>query len=228
MGNVDLYHCDNSGCQYNGSTSVDAGGNFVFTNSPFTGFLVPGQYKLIARADQYDQTETDIFEARADEDHNVGDVALQPFPIRISLVRPCADIPASGGSCLYTVQITNRRAERISGRVWSIVTGFGLGSHAGVTVFQAGGQSLSLESLSSKATSFAFQVPGDVSANATICVASWFGEEHRAAYFKTLAQADLFCVNKMASGNFRTLSKKESLKLFRELDSPQKAIPNQK
>jgi hypothetical protein len=216
---VNLLRCDDQGCFPIASQFVDANGRFVFTDGVIGGFLVPGNYKIIASAEEYDQLETDLFEVAANEDKDVGDLALTPFPIRISLLRPCAVIPAAGGRCDFSVRVTNRLAEGTSGRAWSIVTGSFMGSRVFSTQFQADGErAMRLAGLSSKTLEFSFDVPGNVSQDASFCVRTWFGEDRRDAYFNPLAVSDLFCVAKMPSGAFRALSRKESLKMFEQLD----------
>jgi len=227
--NVDLLRCDDQGCFYIAFQYADANGRFVFTDGVFGGFLIPGQYKLIARAAEYDQLETDVFEVGANEDKDVGDLALTPFPIRITLLRPCAVIPAAGGRCDFTVQFTNRLAEATVGRAWSIVTGSSMGSRVFSTAFQADGESaVKLPGLSSKTRQFTFDVPGNVSQSASFCVRTWFGEDRRDAYFNPLAMSDLFCVAKMPSGAFQALSRKESLKLFEQLNDRTLKNPRRK
>jgi hypothetical protein len=216
---VGLLRCDDQGCFFIAFQNADADGRFLFTDGVIGGFLIPGQYKIVANAAEYDQLETDVFEVGANEDKDVGDLALTPFPIRITLLRPCAVIPVAGGRCDFSVQFTNRLAEGTVGRAWSIVTGFNMGSRVFSTEFQADGErAVRLPGLSSKALQFTFDVPGNVSQNASFCVHTWFGEDRRDAYFNPLAMSDLFCVAKLPSGTFQALSKKESLKLFEQLN----------
>jgi hypothetical protein len=226
---VDLLRCDDQYCFYVAFQYADANGRFVFTDGVFGGFLIPGQYKLVARAAEYDQLETDVFEVGANEDKDVGDLALTPFPIRISLLRPCAVIPAAGGRCDFSVQFTNRLAEGAAGRAWSIVTGSSMGSRVFLTEFQAEGErALKLPGLGSKTLQFTFDVPGNVSQSASFCVRTWFGADRRDAYFNPLAMSDLFCVAKMPSGAFQALSRKESLKLFEQLNDRKLKSPRRK
>jgi hypothetical protein len=82
--------------------------------------------------------------------------------------------------------------------------------------------------LGSKTLQFTFDVPGNVSQSASFCVRTWFGEDRRDAYFNPLAMSDLFCVAKMPSGAFQALSRKESLKLFEQLNDRKLKSPRRK
>jgi hypothetical protein len=75
--------------------------------------------------------------------------------------------------------------------------------------------------LSSKTLQSAFTVPGNVSPGASFCVRVYFGEDHRDAYFNPLGAKDLFCVTKLSSGAFQSLSGKASIKLFEQLNRRQ-------
>lgn len=229
-GSVELYRCENDNCSFARNVPIDGKGQFFFQGAQqFGGWILPGTYKVIAHAEQYDQAETATFTVSANEDKDLGDISLEPFPIRLTMIRPCAIIPLAGGPCSFTVEVTNRQDETIAGRLWTIVTGQSIGTRAFSTTFQAGGaQLITLDPLTSKQARFSFVVPGDVSSNANICVQAYFGQAVPGYFFETLAQADLFCVSKIAAGSFRVLTKQESKKLFSTLNSRPVVTPEQK
>ena len=52
---VDLYQCDATNCSFMTSSNIDNGGRFSFVTTPANNlFIVPGNYKVVGRADQYD------------------------------------------------------------------------------------------------------------------------------------------------------------------------------
>ena len=82
---------------------------------------------------------------------------------------------------------------------------------------------MTLQSEDSKQVRFAFRVPGEVSAGATIC-ANLFVSRRRAAFFDTVGVTGLFCIVKEEAG-FSLVADKETQKIFRQTSGRTLAPP---
>lgn len=212
---VRLLRCDDAGCNDVNSQPADGEGRFRFEQD-FSGQpLEVGTFQVLATADEYQQGQTDPFAVAKGEDHDVGDVRLEPFPVRISTVEPCGNIPPEGGRCRYGARITNRSGTELTALAWSLVQGSGLGSLTDATEFQAGMRSARLPSRQFKDLRFEFTVPGDVQAGAFLCTTLTVGRRP-GAFFDTLESAQLFCISKEAAG-FKVMAEKKAHQLFRQL-----------
>jgi hypothetical protein len=231
FGFVRLLRCESFGCSDINSQSAGSDGRFLFTRDAGGQFLAPGTYQIIATANEYEAGQTDQFEVFGGDDRDLGNVALQPFPVRFSDITPCTDVPAQGGKCRYSVRITNRLSTRLSGAAWSLVTGSGTGSHTDSTNFQTDDpKKMTLESLESKVVRFDFDVPGTVRAGAFICTQVFFGDDRREPLFNTVGQRFLFCITKSfnPTSAFSVAPSKDAQKNFRRSDGRMMAPPKAK
>src|SRR5262249_9646830 len=98
---VRLLHCDAPGCFDVNSSGADAEGRFRFERDASGQPLEAGTYQIIASANEYHDGQPPPFPAGDGEEVNVGDVPLEPFPVRVSEIRPCGALPPEGGTCRY-------------------------------------------------------------------------------------------------------------------------------
>lgn len=196
-----LEYCVDGTCDWVAWTSPDEAGYFRFVPA-YRGHLPAGDYKLFAAAYEYlDSESVAIAAVAADEHRDVGDIALEPWPVKLSLVRSCGDLPTSGGLCRYRVKVTNRSTKPIRGALWSLV-GTQTGSLAGDTQFQIGNPiRMTLRSGASRVMDFKFWVPASVPDTDydLICATIRFGQGTNQMFFNTLARRDL-CIRKGAEG----------------------------
>lgn len=196
-----LYRCEGDTCSFVNSTIPDAAGLFRFETDYSGNRLIAGSYRIDAYADQYFSAQTGIFDVGENVAQNVGDVRLNSLPVRFSDVQPCAQIPASGGECIFTARIFNGTSKTLTGKVWSLANGSLPDTFAGYTNFQIRNpQDLDLGKGKSKVFSFQFNVPANTSTYGTfICTRVFVGEGGQ-ALFNTIGVRDLFCVYRTAGG----------------------------
>lgn len=212
---VQLLRCEgDEGCFTVNEQPATSEGRFLFDRD-FSGRpLEVGTYQVVAFANQYQPGQTDLFAVGEGEERDVGDVRLEPFPVQLSNINPCGNIPAEGGTCKYSVTVANRSGTRLDAEAWSLVQGFGIGSFTDFTHFQAGIRQLTLQSEESREARFEFRVPSQVSAGATICT-ELFVSRRRAAFFDTVGAAGLFCIIKEDAG-FSIVADKKAQQIFRQ------------
>jgi len=198
---VELARCVLDNCNYLGANAVpDENGVFTFEVN-FLGLpLDPGQYIVRASAGDYASVEYGPFAAASGELVDLGDIAMSPPPYVIENVIPCADIPATGGRCNYTVDVRNNTDETVRGLGWSIVNTYGGTSPLGYSVFPADStRQVQLRRLSTRTMRFSFDVPSDVAPGTIMCADAWFADR-ATEYFGTLRNQSLFCVFKQSDG----------------------------
>ena len=156
-----------------------------------------------------------------DEQLDVGDIALEPPPISFSDIRPCAELLPQGGTCRYSVTISNNTSAPLRGTAWSLVEGSGLGFN-GFTTFEASTQgeldlvvvrgSFSAEPFGSEVVAFQFTVPSFAPDGATFCTRAFLGLPPNPLVNIT-REGFLFCIAKGTTG-FRVMSVRESKGVF--------------
>jgi hypothetical protein len=195
--NVELALCNQDGC-FQGMNSLppDEFGVFRFETDWSNNPLDPGQYLIRVWAGEYVPAEVGPFDAVSAEVTNLGDIALQPPPFTFGNVSPCADIPASGGKCAFTVDIHNNTETAVIGLGWGIVSTWGGTSPLGFSMFQTDGSNATpVKALSSSTMRLSFNVPAGVAEGTFMCVDGWFSDRAN-EYFGTLRAEPLFCVSK--------------------------------
>jgi hypothetical protein len=211
---VRLLRCEEDGCFDVSQLPADQEGRFLFDRD-FSGQpLEVGTYQVVAFANQYFEAQTDPFAVGENEERDIGDIPLEPFPVQLSNISPCGNIPAKGGTCKYSVTVANRSGTRLDAEAWSLVQAFDIGSFTGFTEFQAGLRQLTLQSEDSKQVRFEFRVPSEVRADAFICT-NLFVSRRRAAFFDTVGASGLFCITKEEAG-FSIVADKEAQQIFRQ------------
>jgi len=222
--NVLLLRCEELGCFDVSFQRADSAGRFRFSFDFSVNPLEAGTYQVLAFADEYEQGQTDLFDVGEGEDRDIGDLPLQPFPIRFSEIRPCGNLPPEGGTCRYSVRVTNRSATPLQGAAWSLVGSNGIGSVIDFTQFQtAKPQKMILDSGESKIIRFEFAVPGTVRDNIFICTQAFFGQDHLNPFFDTVGQRNLFCISKGSLGAFSVVADREAQKLHWQLNRQSRA-----
>lgn len=196
---VRLLHCGTFGCIDVNGQSADNRGRFRF-ETDFNGVpLRTGDYTLIVSADQYQTTQTGLFTVGADQDHDVGSIALTSSPIRFTDISPCS-VPSTGGWCDFSVKITNGLSTRLTGQAWGIVSGSGIGSFVNSTTFQTATPLLvSLNPGRSTTIQFRFRMSDTVANGAFVCTSVFVGQGTH-PFFNPVGQSNLFCFTKGSNG----------------------------
>lgn len=196
---VQLLYCDpDPFCYTVRYASPGSDGTFLFEGD-FYYPLLPGTYKLVASADQYETVVSEPFQVANREHFDFGDLAMKSFPVRIYLDQACGPIPAAGGSCQFKMRVVNGSPGRFVGETWSIVQGGPIGTPAGYTTFQTGNpKGVSLAPGGSAVVPLSFFVPADVSNGAYICAEGFAAL--RPHSFNTLGRHFLLCLVKGAYG----------------------------
>ncbi len=216
FGRVELRRCSNGSCsEVVNSQNADAAGTFRFELDSRGRRIRVGDFQLTASAEEF-QPSTLIFSVDANQNQEVGDVALIPPPILFSNVRPCTAILPQGGVCQYSVSIRNNTTARFTGQALSQVIG-GLGSTRFEASTQRSGASpvrapVSVPALGSRDVTFFFNVPSFVPNGTAVCTQLQLGLEP-SPLFNVARQRDLFCIAKGGSG-FWVMSAEESRAVF--------------
>jgi hypothetical protein len=195
---VELQYCQDWGCYGRDWQQVGADGTFRFVGTSYYP-LQPGTYQIVAYANQYQHTYSEKFTVEDDQHFNFGDFRVKSLPVRINLASSCANIPAAGGTCQFSMKITNGATSKLDGKAWGVVQGYWIGSAAQHTTFSVPNpRTLSLSPGASLTVPFSFTVPGTVSNGAYICVDGFAAQ--RPHEFNTLGSQSLFCLSKGING----------------------------
>jgi hypothetical protein len=126
----------------------------------------------------------------------LGQVGNYLPPIEFGAVSPCDDLPASGGTCRYSVEIVNRGDTRIRGVAWSNVQAQGTSAGLGYSSFTASRQqNINLRGESSTLVRFSFDVPDGIAEGAVICADASVSDRDD-ALLGALWTERLFCMQK--------------------------------
>jgi hypothetical protein len=209
---VRLSRCEGSFCSYADQMQADAQGRYLFGDDPFW-LLPPGTYQVEAEANEYRPNAGAMFAVGEGQDVAVPDLALEPFPIRFTELRPCGDLPKQGGICKFSARLVNQSHQAMDGGAWSLVQTY-TGSLAQRTEFQAGPPKVVfLPPLGSRVVPFSFRIPATLQNGAYICTEMFFGRTKADYFFNTLLIRNLFCIQKGTTGLLRLLDEKEMQEL---------------
>ena len=233
---VDLLRCELGNCDiFVNQQFANNEGRFRFVNDFNNVPLSPGTYQVIARANQYSQSQTDPFAVAENENRDIGDIRVQPFPVQTSDLKPCVNLPSAGGTCAYSIKLTNRTGEVINGSAWSSVEGISLGttgngSFTGYTRFQtAVPKPVTLPARASRVVEFDFQVPNTVRDGSIICPNIFVGLNRPQPFFNTVVgrrtTTGLFCIRKSGTAAFSVIPEKEVVRMFRKADALTLTVP---
>lgn len=184
---------------------VDSEGRFV-VDGVQVGAEV-GTFRISGFADQYEPSSSPLFTLGEVEDLDLGDLSLDPWPVQLTDIHPCGDIPAGGGTCRFELMVRNGEETRFSGAVWAIVESPILGSFAGSTRFQLGKvgadnpmpHRFNLASGQQELFEFDFEVPEEVMNGSFFCATVLVGRDP-VPQIDTLGERFLFCIFKGVDG----------------------------
>ena len=226
---VYLQQCNELGCFDISWQPAASDGSFRFERDFSGAPLTAGTYVIAAFAEQYLFSQTEQFTVDEGEDIDVGEIGLTSFPAQFSDPQVCA-IPSGGGVCDFTVKMTNTLATPLSGKVWSIVNGFDMGSFINFTAFQTDTpQDLSLGGGQSRTLHFRFRVSGRVADGAYICPTVYMGQNPN-ALFNPVGRSFLFCLVK-GDGGFMLISPEEAQTALQQMKLKEMAptsLPSEK
>ncbi len=195
-----------------------------FTIDGRANFLLEGEYIAVGFSAQAEPAETDFFFVAEAENLDLGDIALTPNPIQLSLQQGCGNIPASGGTCRFTLRARNGTNKRMSGYVWAAVEGYGTSSAFSFTRFQLGKvgtanpmpQRFNLKSSQAQLFDFALDIPASVRPGASLCVIGFAGADPAPQLNVQADQGFLLCITKEQS-EFRVLTGKHAREKMKTL-----------
>lgn len=222
FGRVDLERCEEWGC-YGVAYGLpsDAEGLFRIEGPPFS--LSPAMYRVIAMADDYHPFATEPAWVGDDEEVDFGDIALIPLPIGFGEVTGCDFLPI-GGTCEFSVQVTNRGPGRYRGEAWAIARYFSLDYPNRANRFQIGRlgaqnpNPIRVNLAKGKTTTLTFRldVPTTAPEGTSLCITANVGRDP-APQFDAAGERLLFCAVAQPGGLAR-LSAKESNALLKKLE----------
>lgn len=212
---AELFRCGDAGCfEYAAFIPIGDDGRFRVETNNIGGPLEVGNYLIAARADGYELIETGPFAVGVGEDYDAGDIPLEPPSLVFANVVPCADLPASGGVCNYSVDVRNNTSEPIRGLGWSNVQAYGTGSPLSYSFFPAQREQFArVGPRASHTLRFSFNVPSGVADGAFFCADGWFSDREM-AFMGTLRNEVLFCVSKQ-QGTFTDFNTKAAWGLLK-------------
>lgn len=221
---VRLLRCETYGCFDVAGQNAGSDGRFLFETDSNGALLRTGNYLVVVSANQYHPSETDQFTVNEGENASTGDVALTSFPVRFSDTQACV-VPTAGGICEFSVKITNGLSTKLTGKAWSMVNGYGIGSFINFTNFQTDTPlEIKLDPGKSSVLRFKFRVRGTVADGANICATVYVGQGPN-ALFNTVGQSYLFCFEKGSSG-FTLMSVEETQATLQQLQIPEAVLPD--
>ncbi len=217
---AELQRCEGPDCFGVAGASADEQGRFRFDGLPFS--LPPGNYRVVAFAEDYRAATSARVDVAEDQDVDLGDVALTPLPIQFGAVQGC-EIPPGGGLCEFGIELRNRGPGPFKGQVWSTVEYFPNEFPFRFSRFQVGRvgavnpmpERLNLRVGQSVFVDFQLTVPGDLPDFSVICATATVGSKPD-AQFRNFGDRFLFCAQ-IQSGQFAVLGDKEGRKRMREL-----------
>jgi hypothetical protein len=174
---------------------VETDGSFIIDTAYFGFPLLADSYQLVIRAYEH-QTKVIAMDLAEGEALNLGQILLDPDPVKLTNLQPCPDLPIRGGRCRFSVEVTNRMTSRLNGLVWAVVSNHDTGSFLDYTMFEVkNAQKVNLQSGRGKKIQFQVDVPA--SAGGHICV-DIFVAQGTNTPFNTLGQTQ-FCVYKQSN-----------------------------
>ena len=222
---VELLRCEGGEClEFVNDQSTDSDGSFRFEQDADGNPISIGTYQVNAFAEDFQEGSTDPFDVGEGEDFDVGDIPLALLPFFFSDAQPCSELLPQGGTCNYSVKLTNTTSAPLTGVAWSAVDGFDLGSNLDFTLFEASTrpgfrvtarESVSVEAFSDQILQFQFAVPSFVADGATFCTHAFLGLDPN-ALVNTFTEEFLFCITKGATA-FEVMAEGQSQKMFRSL-----------
>jgi 5-hydroxyisourate hydrolase-like protein (transthyretin family) len=195
---------------------ADAAGRFEFRQQ-YTGQLGEGTYRVRISADQYFTTDSEPFEVADEQHYDAGDVGVKSYPVRLTLEQGCGSIAATGGSCAFSVRVTNGGTAALKADTWMLVRALGLFYPGELTTFPLGtAKTVNLAPSASTTLAYTFTAPASLPGGATVCARAYASDKKNT--FAAIGIHDVFCVRKGYDG-FTVLTdeqKREVLKHEKE------------
>jgi hypothetical protein len=202
-------------CNRPEGTITDSQGNFKFTGN----FTVNERRSLFIQttASQYVDNEINITPTQAVEQLDIGDIKMTSFPLRFTNIIPCKKISKQGGSCQYSLRVSNGLPTNQDVDIWSIVKRVGTVQNSPVNIeFQTKpNQRLAFKPVETKKVSFDFPLPSTVDDGTFICANAFVGKRPFPVW-NVVGFADLFCMTKGQIG-FTVLPEQKAHELSRKL-----------
>jgi len=219
---VDLYRCEDWGCYpVIGYIPADEDGRFRIEGPP--SGLPPGMYQPVAFADDYVPSGPAPLFVGDGEEVDFGDITLKPLPIGYGEITGCDFLPI-GGTCEFSVQVTNRGPGRYRGEAWAIARYFSVNYPNLANRFQIGRLGaqnpnpirVSLAQGKTTTLTFRLDVPTTAPEGTSLCITANVGRDP-APQFDAAGERLLFCAVAQPGGLAR-LSAKESNALLKKLE----------
>jgi len=207
-----LGRCEEFGCYGIAYVSTDEMGRFRFEGPVHQ--IAEGEYIVIGQADGYRPGESARLTINHEEHLDIGDLTLQPVPIRFGDVHSCEI--AEGDTCEFGVDISVRIARHLKAEAWSIVQYIPTSVPGPASSFQVGRlgvsnpkpQQLNLKPGESRTLLFQVGIPDHVPDGFLVCTSVFIGKSPN-PQFDLLAEQPLFCAFKQA-GALNMLTEKGS------------------
>lgn len=213
-----LARCEDFGCYGIAYVSTDEMGRFRF-EGPIDQ-ITEGDYIVIGQADGYRPGESARLTISRNEHLDIGDLSLQPVPIRFGDVHACQI--AEGENCEFGIDISVRIAGHLKAEAWSIVQYLPTSTPGPTSNFQVGRlgvsnpkpQQLNLKPGESRTLWFQVAIPDHVAEGFLVCTSIFIGKSPN-PQFDLLAEQPLFCAFKQ-EGALNMLTEKESREALRK------------
>jgi len=202
---------------YSVDVAPDRAGYFRFDET-ITPDLRPGEYSITASASDYETRQLPTIASGVEgETLSIGDIALDPKPVRISVTSPCDSDSIDGGICRYRVSLENRSTERVRGAIWSLVSAVIYGGSPSSSQFQAGDAiSVSLRPGESRSFHFEYPISPTLNLYSSVCAVTYFGEGYNSQPYFNPSVNVMSCLNKTGESEYSVLSKKVSQELLED------------
>jgi hypothetical protein len=221
---VYLLRCNDFGCGFVNSQPTDSEGRFLFERDSSGTLLRTDNYQVAATANQYLEGHVETFTVGEAQDYDVGDLALESFPVVFSDLQPCS-VPAAGGVCDFSVKITNGLSSRLSGKAWSMVNSSELGSFIPFSNFQLETvHEVRLKPGRSTTLRFRFRVPGSVAVGAMICPVVYVGQ-NPSPFFHPQGVSVPFCLTR-GEGGFTLMSQQAAQAASQQMEIQKLSPPD--
>lgn len=219
---ISLTRCEEFGCfASSGAMFVDSVGRFVILGIEPFSVIAPGRFAINFSGTQYISGQTAPFDVAEDQDLDLGDIPVQPFPLRMLQGSTCADIPADGGRCRHSLRVINGQTTTEDIQVWSTISVTNPASAFNNSIFQPeSAERVRLRPGQSREIRFSVMVPANVPAATVSCVSYYLADDTRGFYFQPLNTRSGFCFVKEHDGSFRMVDAEEGRLLAEGVRGP--------
>jgi hypothetical protein len=218
---VAIERCEEWGCYPLLSYIPTDDQGIFYVNGQAAG-ITPGTFRVVAYADEYYPLASDTFTLGDKESADLQNLPMTPLSIAFGEVTGCDVLPL-GGTCRFSVQISNRGAGRYRGEAWALVRYFSQNFPYGMSSFQIGRVGaenpnpvrVNLGEDRMTTLEYKLDIPGVVSEGISLCVSVNIGRDPD-PQFDTTGNHLLFCAVTQQDGELQRLSRKDSKRLLRQ------------